>query len=187
MDNLYEDLVTRYAKNFVPVIVPTFKIIQIKELVRDIILKKQQEQHHKIDCKHEFKRFFTGLMGEAAVEELLQTDIIEWNVGESVDYNHPDIKKLGVGIKTSERNKFPIISKENTYPQIICVLSDKKQDLVFVCGLATPYVLNRYQSDTLVLSQNLRERGTKTGFYGFLKLIRINNLEDIKNIQGEKQ
>lgn len=166
-DNLYEDLVTRYAKNFVPVVVPTFKIIQIKELVRDIILKKQQEGHHQIDNKHEFKRFFTGLMGEAAVEELLHTNIIEWDVGESADYNHPDIKKLGVGIKTAERNKFPIIPKDNTYPQIICVLSDKRDDVVFICGLATTDVLNRYQSDTLVLSQNLLNRGTKTGFYGF--------------------
>lgn len=169
-DNLYEDLVARYAKNFVRVVVPTMKIIRIKELVWQIIQNKQKEDHHQVDCQHEYKRFFTGLMGEAAVEELLKTDIIEWDVGDSTTYNHPDIKKLGVGIKTAERNKFPIIPKDNKYPQIICVLSDKKADVVFVCGLAMPEVLNRYQSDTLVLSQNLLNRGTKTGFYGFHRL-----------------
>ena len=73
-DNLYEDLVTRYAKNFVRVVVPTMKIIRIKELVWQIIQNKQKEDHHQVDCQHEYKRFFTGLMGEAAVEELLKLE-----------------------------------------------------------------------------------------------------------------
>lgn len=173
MDFLYEDLVSRFAKNFIPVKIPKEKIDRIHNFVNQIIQAKQQEKHHAVDCNHEYKRFVTGLMGEAAVEELLKIDIIEWDIGNSINYNHPDIKKLGIGIKTSERNKFPIIFKKNTYPQIICILSDKRPDIVFVCGLATPEVLNRYQSDTLVLSQNLLNRGTKTGFYGFHKLQRI--------------
>lgn len=173
MDYLYEDLVSRHAKNFIPVVIPKTKIDKIHNFAKQVIEAKQKENHHKVDCNHEYKRFVTGLMGEAAVEELLKMDIIEWDIGNSKNYNHPDIKKLGIGIKTSERNKFPIIFKKNTYPQIICILSDKRPDIVFVCGLATPEVLNRYQSDTLVLSQNLLNRGTKTGFYGFHKLQRI--------------
>lgn len=173
IDYLYEDLVARNAKKFIPVIVPDFKIIKIRELARDIVLAKQKEEHHKVDCKQEYKRFVTGLMGEAAVEEYLNVKIIEWDVGNSTNYNHPDMQKFKIGIKTAERNKFPVITKENKYPQIICVLSDKKPNVVFICGLATTDVLNRYQSETLILSPNLLERGTKTGFYGFHKLKQI--------------
>ena len=166
-DFLYDDLVARYAENFVPVVVPADKIHKIHEFAERIVEAKRAESHHQVDYGHEYKRFVTGLMGEAAVEELLNTNIIEWDIGDSTKYNHPDIKKSGVGIKTVERNKFPVIPKRNTYSQIICILSEKRKDVVFVCGLATPSVLNRFQSDTLILSQNLLSRGTKTGFYGF--------------------
>ena len=180
VDYLYEDLVVRYAKNFVPVIIRKDIIKKIECLAGEIVKKKVEESHHSIDNGNELKRFVTGLMGESAVESLLGVDIIEWSVGDSKEYNHPDINSLGVGIKTAERNKFPIIPKFNDYPQIICVRSDKREDLVFVCGLATPEVLNRFQSDSLVLSQGLRSRGVKTGFYGFGKLKKITRLEDLK-------
>lgn len=180
MDNLYEDLVARHSKHFIPVKIPKDKVERIKLLVQNIKAVKANEGHHIVDDGNEEKRFFTGLMGEAALEELLGINIIEWTFGDSSIYNHPDIKELGVGIKTVERNKFPVIFKNNRYPQIICIVSDKVENVVFVCGLATMDVLNRYQSDLLILSKELYERKTKTGFYGFFKLKRINCVEDIK-------
>lgn len=181
MLNLYEDLVVKYAKNFIPVKVPEDKVAAIRLLVDAIVAQKQKEDIHATDHRSESKRFFTGLMGEAALEELLHIDIIEWQAGDSIKYSHPDIKELGVGIKTVERDKFPIIFKNNKYPQIICIVSNKIKDVVFVCGLATPAVLNRYQSDRLVLDDRLLARGTKTAFYGFGNLVRIESVEDIKN------
>ena len=187
MDYLYEDLVSRYSKNFIHVIVPKAKIEKIKRFVGEIIEAKRKEDIYALDYTSVEKRFITGLMGEAALEELLGIDIIEWTVGDSMKYSHPDICKLGVGVKTVERNKFPIIFKKNRYPQIICVKSDKREDVIFVCGLATVEVLNRFQSDTLVIRQELVDRGSKTGFYGFCKLKRIECIDDIKNCgHGEK-
>lgn len=181
-DFLYEDLVVRYKDNFVPVKIPADKISAIKDLAQKIVEAKSQEEHHQIDSNHEYKRFYTGLLGESALEILLDINIIDWECGDSSKYNHPDIKELGIGVKTVERNKFPIIFKNNKYPQIICVVSDKRPDVVFVCGLATVDVLNRFQSDMLVLSPSLRDRSTKTGFYGFCKLKKISNLEELKKI-----
>ena len=179
VDYLYEDLVARYSGNFIPVIIPQDTIKRIEWLAGEIIKRKKEEEHHIIDNEKEFKRFVTGLMGEVAVEILLGINIVDWSVGDSKDYDYPDIKGFNIGIKTAERNKFPIIFKKNYYSQIICVRSDKRDDAVFVCGLATPEILNRYQSESLVLSQGLRERGTKTGFYGFCKLKRIERIEDL--------
>lgn len=181
-DNLYEDLVVSYKGNFIPVRLSAEKVNAIKDLTAKIVEAKSTEAHHQVDCNNEYKRFFTGLLGEAALEALLGIKIIDWEYGNSNNYNHPDIKELGVGIKTVERNKFPIIFKNNKYPQIICIVSDKIENVVFVCGLATEDVLNRFQSDILVLSPSLRERGTKTGFYGFKWLKKFNNLEELKKI-----
>lgn len=91
----------------------------------------------------------------------------------------PDIPGYRVGIKTVERDKFPIIFKDNSYPQIICIKSTKYNNLIFVCGLATSNVLNNYQDDDLILDPNLRARGTKTGFYGFEQLVPIKSLNDL--------
>lgn len=180
VDFLYEDLVARYAGNFIPVVIPQDTIKRIEDLAKRIVAKKIEEGHHIVDGNSEEKRFTTGLMGEAAVESLLGVNIIEWSAGDSRNFDHPDIPNLNIGIKTAERDKFPIIFKKNSYGQIICIRSNKRDDVVFVCGLATPDVLNRYQSDLLVLSQGLRSRGVKTGFYGFCKLKKIKNIEDLK-------
>ena len=105
--------------------------------------------------------------------------IIDWTIGYSGLYHIPDIPGYRVGIKTVERDKFPIIFKDNSYPQIICIKSTKYNNLIFVCGLATSNVLNNYQDDDLILDPNLRARGTKTGFYGFEQLVPIKSLNDL--------
>lgn len=175
----YEECVAKYSGSFTKVRIGRDCLCRIEELARDIVARKAGESHHRVDHNNEIKRFTTGLMGEAALEKLLGVKIIDWTVGDSSDYHRPDIPGYRVGIKTVERGKFPIIFKENRYPQIICVRSDKVEDLVFVCGLATPDVLNECQSDSLIVDPNLRRRGTKTGFWGFHRLIPVNGIEDL--------
>lgn len=176
----YDVYVKKYSDNFRRVRIDQGYLQEIKELAEKIVSVKNTESHHKVDHNQEIKRFTTGLMGEAAVEMLLGIKIIDWTIGDSAGYHHPDIPGYNVGIKTVEKNKFPVIFKENTYPQIICIRSDKYDDLVFVCGLATPDVLNRYQSDELILDYNLRKRGTKTGFWGFEHLSPVTGLADLE-------
>lgn len=175
----YEDYVVKYSSRFVRVLIDIKYCNQIIELVEKITEAKSSESHHLIDSRNEKKRFMTGLLGEAALEKLLGIEIIDWSVGNSSLYHRPDILDYSVGVKTVERDKFPIIFKENSYPQIICVRKPCT-NAVFVCGLATVEVLNTFQDDSLILDENLRRRGTKTGFYGFDKLIPIRSLEDLK-------
>lgn len=140
---------------------------------------KKREYDHIIDHDREVERTITGLIGEAAVEKLLGVSVIDWTIGESSRYNVPDIKGYKVGVKTVERGKYPIIFKENWYPQLICVRDVKEKNAVYICGLADTDVLNTYQSDELILNKNLRAKGYKTGFFGFEHLKRVNNLSDI--------
>ena len=176
----YESYVTNYSSNFKRVIIDPKYLEKIKELAEKIVRKKMTESHNLVDHNQEIKRFTTGLMGEAALENLLGIKIIDWTIGDSASYHYPDIPGCKVGIKTVEKGKFPIIFKDNWYPQIICIRSDRFDNLVFVCGLATPKVLNECQSDELILDPNLRRRGTKTGFWGFSNLIHIDSLADLE-------
>lgn len=139
---------------------------------------KAKESHHQRDGYNEEKRIMTGLLGELALEHVLGIEIIDWSIGKSKDYHNPDIPGYKIGIKTVEYGKFPIIFKKNYYPQIICVV--KKDDKsVYVCGLGEVEVLNKYQDDDLILSPNLKARGTKTGFFGLDKLKPIHSISDI--------
>lgn len=167
MKRNYDECVTKYSDSFVRVVLDPGYVSRIQNFVTELVEAKSKEDHHKIDSNKEVKRFTTGFLGEAALEKLFGIPIIDWTIGYSGLYHIPDIPGYRVGIKTVERDKFPIIFKDNSYPQIICIKSTKYNNLIFVCGLATSNVLNNYQDDDLILDPNLRARGTKTGFYGF--------------------
>jgi len=162
-----------------PITLPVPTLKKIDEFVLEVIRKKQDEQHHAIDFGHEEKRFRTGLMGECAIEQFYGCRFIDWSIGDSTEYNHADLIAAGadVGVKTSEMGNFPVIHKTAHRPELICI---KKSDTeVIICGLATEEVLNKYQDDDLVKSELLAKRGTKTGFYGFSHLIKVNTMEEL--------
>jgi len=113
----YDDYITKYSNNFIEVIIDTDYVKKIYSFVNKIILEKATENHHKSDPYNETKRFTTGFLGEAALEKLFGIEIIDWSIGYSGFYNKPDIPNYSVGIKTVEEGKFPIIFKNNYYPQ----------------------------------------------------------------------
>ena len=176
----YDDYVTAFSDGFKRVLIDPKYINKISRFVDELIAAKAQEEHHRRDGFNESTRFMTGFLGEAALEKLFGIEIIDWSIGYSGLYHHPDIPGYSVGIKTVERGKFPIIFKTNHYPQIMCVRSNRQSNLVFVCGLATVDVLNTYQDVDLILDPQLRARGTKTGFYGYEHLMPVNSLNDIE-------
>ena len=178
MENFnYDDCVRKYSSTFVRIILSDTKVETIKNFVKKVIQEKMNESHHVVDSGMEEKRWTTGFLGESAVEQFLDTEFIDFSVGSSTNYHVPDLKKIGYdcGVKTVEKDKFPVIFRKSYKPEIIVV---KQSDKVFyICGLATTDVLNEYQSLDLILSPSLRKRGTKTGFYGFQKLVRPDNIK----------
>lgn len=178
----YRKYVVPYAKGKPYIEVDKEIRDKIIDLTQRIIIAKSIEEHHKHDNKQEFKRFYTGLLGEAALEKLFGIDIIDYSVGSSNYFNIADFHKQGlnIGIKTVEIWKFPIIHKHVKRPEIINVRRDDKTVVCF--GLATIEVLKKYQNDNYILSPLLKARGTKTGFYGFSELIPINSYEELVQI-----
>ena len=181
MKNYIEE-VSKCKNNMIYVDLDNETLNRIDDFVKRIIQRKQYEQHHIIDSGQEYKRFYTGIMGECAIEQLFKCKFIDWSIGDSKDYNTADLRSLGmnVGIKTVELRKFPIIHKIAHRPELICIKRTPK--IIILCGLATIDVLNAYQDDELIISPLLRSRGTKTGFYGFEHLIKISSLHDLKKM-----
>lgn len=182
----YGDYVSPYVQNFIIIDITSDTANKIRRFVNEVIRIKALELHHKSDCHNEFKRFYTGTLGEAALEQHLGVEIIDWSVGCSNTYNVADLSNcsLNIGIKTVEYGKYPIIHKNPRRPEIINIKANDKQ--VLICGLATKECLRKFQDDNLVLSPNLKRRGTKTGFYGFHELLRFMNLEELKHLHDNE-
>lgn len=157
MKRNYDECVTKYSDSFVRVVLDPGYVSRIQNFVTELVEAKSKEDHHKIDSNKEVKRFTTGFLGEAALEKLFGIPIIDWTIGYSGLYHIPDIPGYRVGIKTVERDKFPIIFKDNSYPQIICIKSTKYNNLIFVCGLATSNVLNKRNRRYFTMKKNFTE------------------------------
>jgi hypothetical protein len=168
--DLYQQRVSNCANNFVKVTLNPLELQYVLNTAAAIVEVKCHETAHRKDGASELKRFVNGLKGEAAVGKLLGIPIINPDVGVSVDFNTPDIPGYGVGVKTVDYGNFPAIPKTNTYPQIICICHPTANSVVYVCGLADTDVLNKFQYDDLIIDPNLKEKGTKTGFFGFSEL-----------------
>ena len=186
----YKKYVVPYVNGFSLVNLTDEQLLECKKLAKKRAFAKENsnEIHHKKDGGNEFKRNLTGLKAEMAVETLTGIDIVDRTIGNSKYYDVPDITEYNIGIKAVEYGSYPVIFKSNSYPQIICITSKKDEHTVAVCGLATPQMLNTYQTEELIKSYNLFKKGSKTCFFGFEKLIPLNkgNSEKILLKYGKK-
>ena len=179
----YEKYVKPFSGKFHLIKIEQESIDKLNGFLNDLIELKKKESHHIIDFKSHFKRYYTGFLGEIALEQFLGIDgIVDWTIGNSDKYHTPDLKSIGlnIGVKTVNYGAFPIIFDQSYNPEIIMI--KWKENYIYICGLATKKVLNEFQSKELILDKNLREKGTKTGFYGFSELVQFQNLDMLKEL-----
>lgn len=182
--DLWQQRVMNCANKFIRVNLSPSELQFVLRTANNVAEVKAHETAHKKDGISEIKRFLNGFKGEAAVAKLLGIDIIDPTVGVSVDFDKPDIPGFNVGIKCAAYGHFPVIPKDNKYPQVICIAHPLDDAIVYVCGLADVDTLNKYQNMDLILDPNLKAKGTKTGFWGFseLKELSFDTLEPYKNV-----
>ncbi len=166
----------------VPVVVISHaKRQKVSEFIVRFIAAKAGEEVHRMDATNREKRFGTGFLCEAAMEQFLGVDFMDTSIGNSKNYAVADMARIGVnaGVKSGvyENNKFVAINKNLCHAQVMCFLSDDRQR-VMIAGLATVSMLRDYTDDSLIMTRDMA--GRKTGFYGFDKLIRFKNLEELR-------
>jgi len=77
-----------------------------RKKVTDFIVKfaaaKAGEDVHRMDATNREKRFGTGFLGEAAMEQFLGADFMDTSIGNSKNYAVADMAPIGVnaGVKT---------------------------------------------------------------------------------------
>ena len=164
----YNGYVRAFADRFVRIKMTDAEIKKANHWVIKMQEAKLPEFVGANDFRNAHQRIFSGVIGEMAVEKYIGKEFIDWSIGKAVDYQKPDLHSIGLeyGVKTALHGKFPIIYKKNTYPQIFVVYRQSDQT-AFICGIASVEVLNRYQSDDLVISPFLKAKKIKTAFYGF--------------------
>lgn len=172
--------IERHMDSYVDISLTGPEVEKIECWVKEKIKRKANEQHHLNDNGNEYKRSFTGMLGECAIEKYLGLKFVDWTIGDSNSYHVADISAAGyeVGIKTVELGKMPIVFKKSKKPELICIKTEENR--ILLCGLATVNVLNTYQDDKFILSPMLKARGTKSGFYGFHKLKHVSSLSDLE-------
>lgn len=172
------------GKKFVYVQVEKSKTDKLDQFVKSIIKEKSKETHHIIDGGSEYKRFYTGFLGELALEELLGIELIDWSIGKSNYYNIADLHKIGlnVGVKTVESGKCHIIHTNPKRPEIIMFKDEKRDDRILIMGVASIDIMKKYQDRNLIKSPNLKKRLEKTAFCGYKYINAFSSLEELKNV-----
>ncbi len=187
MKSLYEAYESEYMNTWVKVEMSDVDINASYDFARKKAAAKMGEIVYQMDGAQLVERSVTGVMAEYAVQTYLKSiididDFVDTRIGVSKTFDVADIPQLNMGIKAVERGKIPVVPMKghNAYPQIICIVDKKTgiRPIVYICGIATPNVMDTYQSDELILDQNLRARAVKSGFYGF------GHLESIDSLKG---
>lgn len=185
-----------------PMIENSFTSVRVPNALYDEILgdflprwakAKMKESRFKMDSGQLVERGQTGFLGEAAIEVLLDTPVLDRDgagrllVRDSRDFYTSDLCTTGldVGVKTVEWGKFPIIKRNVRRPQMISFRMDAQTFLVG--GYASMKVLREHQTSVYVLNEALRNKRMnngqieKTSFWGFHQLVQVRSLKELRN------
>ena len=179
----YSNSVKPFSSGFALIKLTDSEIDRIESFARHVIMAKSKEGQYRRDNSSMLKRFYTGTAGELAVEKYLNIKgIVDWSIGDSDKYYHPDLSSIGIkaGVKTVDYGLFPIVFKDSKSHELINILFNKRY--VYICGVATPSVLNKYQSVDLIRDPKLRNKGTKSAFYGFEHLLHFKDIDELKEL-----
>ena len=165
----FNDSVNPYLDKFIKISFSDDELVPLNNFVNKIVEAKLKEKHYQVDDGSLRKRFYTGFLGEMAVSLIFEKNTVDWAIGNSKIFNKADLSALGknIGIKTVEWGKFPIVHKNPKRPEIINI---REGNSIYVCGIASKENMEKNSTDDLILSDQLRQRNVKTGFYGFSDL-----------------
>lgn len=175
--------------SFIKVGLSKEEIAGVKWLANRIAFSKKDEKAYQEDGIGIAKRYFTGLVGEYAAVKVLNA----WglskrynfnqSVGASYDFNIPDLVEygFGVGCKTCGYGRNVKVKENEVYPEIISVYVDDNkvkteniEAVVYICGIATPEVLNAYSSPDLITEDIIHNKdGKVTAKVGFDRLDKL--------------
>lgn len=171
-----------------------------EEYVKD----KGNVPHYAKDPNEFVPRVIGGHMGEAAMEDLLEIEIVNTDPTFSYDKNVPDLHNAGIitGVKTHKKPNPPLLNfvsdnfynsltdekkKDHRYPQVILSWDISQPRVFYMLGVFAPSVLfhKDYLAWDLIWDPKLAARRAKVPFIGVDRGIQFDTVEELKNIVGE--
>ena len=147
------------------------------------VAAKTGEFRYEKDPTKKAKRITTGDLGELIVCKLLKYKCVpDLRVGDSSEFNHPDIKKLGIGVKSVNAPLAHMINRNIDHPQVLITF---EKDVAVVNGLFTPDILRNNLDDSLVESEGALE--WKSGFNRYDLGKQFSSVEELLNILNEQR
>jgi len=130
------------------------------------------------DSSKKAKRIMTGDLGELVVCKILNYKVVpDLNVGHTSDFNHPDLKDFGIGVKTVNAPLAHMINRDIDHPQILVTLENGYAN---IHGIFDPEVLRNNLYDSLVTTKAALKR--KSGFNKYHLGQLFNSIEDLTRI-----
>lgn len=168
-----------YREKFINVKIGYSDLNRIRlAVLKALNLKNINELRDRFEGVAFYENFSNKILGICAIEKLFEIELIDWsNIQPKRFIPKISLPEIDVDVVSCGNGKFPVINKINTKPAIITI--NMSDDYIWVCGLASAEVLNRFQNDKLVggvMNSNL-----KTAFVGFDELIQIKSVDDLKN------
>ena len=132
--------------------------------------KKPDEPNYKTDNKNIFQRNLSGKLGEIAIEKYLGIQFVDFSIGESKDYNIPDIYTYELGVKTARLSTgiiyAPVQPKND---EIVCIYDEDKSK-VYIMGILNKELVDKYGERSLLPPS---VSAYKTGYARYDELIPI--------------
>lgn len=190
----WNDLFCKEKDSYIRVQITAEEEMMLSKTAQRMNKKEEKEYVYTLDNRGISTRWFVGLVGEYAVSKVLKQwglidDMPSFDLEEGLSYLYDtaDMIKVGfnLGCKTVGIGKAALVKEHEKYPEIISVY-DKFQKVVYICGIATPDVLNRYSDLSLVEDDRVRSKAGsvagKVGFNRFDKLIPFSK-ENVKRFK----
>jgi hypothetical protein len=121
------------------------------------------------------------LCGEAALEQFLGINVVNYNLTEKGWYNSKGLNQGKVLIKVFPQGTFPIIYQHNTKPMVFVMQMDSRN--YRICGYAKTQVLNSYKSVQMVPKTEY-DFDRKACFYGFDELKDFTEMDVLEAVLG---
>ena len=167
----YENCFVPYIGKFKKVILDEKHSNKLATAIGRMIRAEERRLNRKLEPNEidKYKKIYTQMAGDVVLEQLLELDFVDYNniVPGQPSFIGKITKNTNVSVVTFSYGLFPLVYKRTTKKTIFVCMINKKE--FYVCGLGEPNIVSGFNTQTLVLSEKLRNL-SKSAFYAFYHL-----------------
>lgn len=172
----YDNCFVPYIGKFKKITLNDDHANKLATAVGRMIRSHEKQLNRKLNAQEieKYKKIYTQVSGDVVLEQLLELDFVDYNniIPGQQSFISKITKNTNVNVVTFSYGLFPLVYKRTTKKTIFVCMVNKKE--FYVCGLGEPNIVSGFNTQSLVMSERLRELN-KSAFYAFYYLKPITN------------